>query len=54
MIILEGFDLEGSSHVLIEILSWYFIGGTKENRNLIQGGQYLGKDLSLASPEYES
>lgn len=40
MIILKGFDLEGSSHVLIEVLSWHFIGGTEENnKNLNHDSQ---------------
>jgi hypothetical protein len=54
MIILKGFDLEGSSHVLVEVLSWHFIGGTEENKNLNQDGQCPVKDLNLAPPEYES
>lgn len=54
MIILKGFDLEGSRHVLIEVPSWHFIGGTEENKNFSQDSQCPGKDLNPAPPEYES
>jgi hypothetical protein len=50
-----GKDLGGSSHSVIELLSWNFLGGTEENyRNLNHDALCPGRDLNQTPPEYKS